>query len=86
MKRELSFAELVRGASVTWDWSGPVAGLAAERNVRSIGRVITHEDLPSMAQTIEIGIRTDDDPLWVLDPKLMLAKGRKIFAVDEIAG
>jgi hypothetical protein len=86
MKRELALADLVRGTRVAWEWSGAIADLAAAKNVRPIGRVVTHEDLPLMTRNIEIGIQTDDDPLWVISPKLMVAKGRKIFAADEVTG
>ena len=86
MARELPLDELVRGARVTWEWSGVAAGIAAERDVRPIGRVVTHEDLPTMSKTIEVGIQTDDDPVWVLDPRQMTAKGRKIFAAEELDG
>jgi hypothetical protein len=28
----------------------------------------------------------DDDLVWVMDPRQMIAKGRKIYSVDEVAG
>lgn len=86
MKRELTCGELVRGMRVTWEWSGGAAELAASKRVRPVGRVVAHQDLPSMSKTIEVGIQTDDDPVWVLDPEQMIAKGRKIFAADEVVG
>lgn len=82
MRRELILTELVRGTKVAWEWSGPVAELARAKGVRPVGRVITHEDLPTMTARIEVGIQTDDDPAWVLNPVEMLAKGRKILAAD----
>lgn len=86
MARELTLDELVRGTRVAWEWSGVAAGIAAEKRVRPVGRVVTHEDLPSMSKAIEVGIQVDDDLVWVMDPRQMIAKGRKIYSVDEVAG
>lgn len=83
MRRELILTELVRGVRVTWEWSDTIAALASAKGVRPIGHVITHQDLPTMTGNMEVGIQTDDDPAWVLNPAEMLAKGRKIHVADD---
>lgn len=78
--KALELSDLVRGARVTWAWSGVAAELAQERGIRPFGHVITHDDLPTLASNLQVAIQTDDDPTWVVDPALMIAKGRKIYA------
>lgn len=56
----------------------PASENAKSASIRPVGRVVTREDLPRLG--CEIGIQTEDDQNWVLDPVLMLAKGRKLYA------
>ena len=83
--QELAVADLAPGLRVSWEWSnGPIGDVARARGVRPLGRVVTKADLPHMA--CEVGVQTEDDPSWVVDPLQMIGKGRKIFVVDGFAG
>lgn len=84
-RQELTVDDLAPGLRVTWEWpNGPTGDAAQERGVRPLGRVVTKADLPHMA--CEVGVQTEDDPSWVMDPIQMIGKGRKIFAADGFAG
>lgn len=78
----LTMTDLERGMVVTWEWSAGTKDLAERRNVRPIGRVVTHEDLLTMSAAVKIGIQTLDDPLWVIDPATILTKGRLLLPAD----
>ena len=83
--QELTVDDLTPGLRVTWEWpSGPTGDTARERGVRSVGRVVIKAELPRMA--CDVGVQTEDDPSWVVDPIQMIGKGRKIFAADGFAG
>lgn len=71
--------DLVPGTFVSWVWAEGAGGDAARgRDLRPIGQLVTKDTLPHLV--CELGIQLLDDPSWVLDPLLMLSKGRAIYA------
>jgi hypothetical protein len=80
-KQVISVIQLKRGMLVRWRWGGHGRTIAKDKGVRPVGRVVTRDDYPHMA--CEIGLACLDDSMWVLDPEILLAKGRVIRIVEN---
>lgn len=75
----LTLDDLKRGMLIRWDWPEGLRELAARGQVRPIGRVITRDDLPTMSKRTRLAVQTVDDPTWVIDPAVVLAKGGSLY-------
>lgn len=83
MTKALTVDDLVPGTIVTWEWPESLASEAHKRGVRPIGRVVTHEDIRFMSSITKVGIQIEDDPLWIFDPVQVIAKGAKLFEIED---
>ncbi len=82
MPDPIKLEDFKRGSMVAFEWSPGVAGdFARENNIRALGKVVTHEDLPQMTSTA-VGIQLLDDLTWVIDPAFAIAKGKTFFLAN----
>lgn len=84
MSNPLKLENFTRGTLVVFEWSpGGTGDFARENRIRPLGKVVTRDDLPQMATAV--GVQLIDDPMWVIDPAVAIAKGKKFTMADATA-